>query len=57
MWLQTRMFLLVAILFGILYGVIVGVGTYLGAGNAISYIVLAFLFLGLQYLISPALVG
>jgi len=57
MWLQTRMFLLVAVLFGILYGVIVRLGTWMGAGNAVSYILLAFIFLGIQYLISPAIVG
>ncbi|MBM3143332.1 MAG: peptidase, partial [Chloroflexi bacterium] len=57
MWLQTRMFLLVAVLFGILYGVITGVGAWMGAGNAISYIVLAFVFLGFQYLIGPSIVG
>ena len=57
MWLQTRMFLLVALLFGILYGVITGIGTWMGAGNAITYIVLAFVFLGFQYLIGPSIVG
>jgi heat shock protein HtpX len=51
------MFLLVAILFGILYGVITGIGTWMGAGNAIWYIILAFVFLGIQYLISPSLVS
>ena len=57
MWLQTRMFLLVALLFGILYGVITGVGTWMGAGSAILYIILALVFLGIQYLVSPAIVG
>jgi heat shock protein HtpX len=57
MWLQTRMFLLVAVLFGILYGVITGIGTWIGAGNAVTYIILAFVFLGFQYLIGPAIVG
>ncbi len=57
MWLQTRMFFLVALLFAILYGVITGVGTWMGAGGAIPYLVLAFVFLGFQYLIGPALVG
>ncbi len=57
MWLQTRMFLLVALLFGILYGVITGIGTWMGAGGATSYIVLAFVFLGFQYLIGPSIVG
>ncbi len=57
MWLKTRMYLLIAILFAILYGVIVGVGSLMGKGDALSYLVLAFVFLGIQYLISPALVG
>lgn len=51
------MLLLVALLFGILYGVITGIGTWMGAGNAVSYIVLAFIFLGIQYLISPSIVA
>ncbi len=57
MWLQTRMWLLMAVMFGILYGVIVGVGTWMGAGSAITYIILAFVFLGIQYLLGPAIVG
>lgn len=57
MWLQTRMFLLVAVLFGILYGVITGIGIWMGAGSAIWYVGLVFAFLGIQYLISPFLVG
>jgi heat shock protein HtpX len=51
------MFLLVAILFGILYGVITGIGTWIGEGSAVWYIILAFVFLGIQYLISPFLVS
>ena len=57
MWFQTRMFLLVALLFGILYGVITGVGAWMGAGSAVTYLIIAFVLLGLQYLISPAIVG
>jgi heat shock protein HtpX len=57
MWLQTRMFLLVALLFGILYGVITAVGTWLGVGGIIPYLILAFVFLGIQFLISPAIVS
>jgi len=58
MWLQTRMWLLMAVMFGILYGVIVGVGVLMGgASYSYIYIVLAFVFLGLQYLIGPAMVG
>lgn len=57
MWLNTRMFLLVTLLFGILYGVITGVGTWMGTGSALTYLILAFVFLGIQYLIGPAIVG
>ena len=45
MWLQTRMFLLIAVMFGILYGVITGIGIWMGAGSAVSYIILALVFL------------
>jgi len=51
------MFLLVAVMFGILYGAITGIGAWMGAGSAVSYIILAFIFLGIQYLIGPAIVG
>jgi len=51
------MFLLIAVLFGILYGVITGIGTWMGAGTAWTYLILGFVFLGIQYLISPAIVG
>ncbi len=57
MWLQTRMFLLVALLFGILYGVITGIGTWMGVGGVTPYIILALGFLGFQYLIGPSIVG
>jgi len=57
MWLKTRMFLLVALLFGILYGVIAGVGAWMGAGGALTYLILAFGFLGIQYLIGRSIIG
>ncbi len=57
MWLQTRMFLLIAVMFGILYGVITGLGVWVGAGSAWIYIILAFTFLFIQYLIGPSIVG
>jgi len=57
MGLFMKMWLLVALMFAILYGVITGVGSYMGVGNAYSYIVLAFLFTGLQYLIGPSMVS
>jgi heat shock protein HtpX len=57
MGLQIRMYLLIAVMFGILYAVIIGIGTAIGVGSALSYIILAIVFVGLQYLISPTLVG
>ncbi len=57
MWLQARMYLLIVLLFSILYGVIAGVGTWMGKGSAITYLIIGFGFLLIQYLISPAIVG
>jgi heat shock protein HtpX len=57
MGLQTRMFLLVAVMFAVLYGVITIVGSVMGIGGALAYIILAFGFMLLQYLVSPAIVG
>ena len=57
MALNTRMFLLIALLFGILYGVITGIGILTGYGSAVLYISIAFVFIGIQYLVSPAIVG
>jgi heat shock protein HtpX len=58
MWLQTRMWLLMAVMFGILYGVITGLGVWAGGDNySYVYIILAFVFLGFQYLLGPTMVG
>jgi heat shock protein HtpX len=57
MGLFTKMWLLVALMFAILYGVITGVGGYMGIGSASSYIILALLFMGFQYLIGPSMVS
>jgi heat shock protein HtpX len=57
MGLQMKMWLLVILMFGILYGVITGVGNYLGVGSATSYIIVAVLFMGFQYLIGPSMVS
>jgi heat shock protein HtpX len=54
---QTRMYLLIAVMIGILYGAITIIGTAMGVGSALSYILLALVFIGFQYLISPSLVG
>lgn len=57
MGLKGRMFLLITLLFGILYGVIAGIGTAVGAGDAVFYVALALGIVGLQYLVSPYIVG
>ena len=57
MGLQARMYLLVILLFAIIYGVMVAVGNLMGITNALFYIIMTIVILGLQYLISPALVG
>jgi len=52
------MWLLVAVMFGILYGVITGLGVWAGGtGFSYVYIVLAFVFLGFQYLVGPSMVA
>lgn len=55
--LQMKMWLLMTLMFGILYGVIAGIGSYLGVGNAIIYIILAVLFIGFQYWFGPSMVS
>ena len=57
MGLQMRMWLLVVLMFAILYGVITGIGSYMGVGSANSYIILAVLFMGVQYLVGPSMVS
>ncbi|HOF03897.1 MAG TPA: zinc metalloprotease HtpX, partial [Atribacterota bacterium] len=54
--LQMRMMILVVLMFAILYGVVAGVGTYLGAGNVTSYIIMAIGITLFQYLIGPNMV-
>lgn len=56
MSLQMRMMVLVVLMFAILYGVVAGVGTYLGAGNVTSYIIMAIGISLFQYLIGPNMV-
>jgi heat shock protein HtpX len=57
MGLKTSMFLLVVILFAILYGIVVAIGSALGIGGTLAYLLLALGFLGFQYIISPSIVG
>lgn len=57
MGLQIKMWLLVVLMFGILYGVITGIGNLMGVGSVSSYIILAVLLMGFQYLIGPSMVS
>jgi len=52
-----KMWFLVVLMFGILYGVITGIGSYMGVGSASSYIILAVLLMGFQYLVGPSMVS
>ncbi len=54
--LQLKMGLLMALMFAILYGVIAAIGTYMGAGNVITYVILAIGITLFQYLIGPNMV-
>lgn len=54
--LKLRMFLLVAALFGIVYAIVTMIGTAMGITNFYFYLVLAFVFMLIQYLIGPKIV-
>lgn len=54
--LKLRMFLLVAVLFGIVYAIITIIGTAMGITNFYFYLILAFFFMLIQYLIGPKIV-
>jgi heat shock protein HtpX len=59
MWLQVRLYLLVALLFSILYGLIVGVAYLFGYSGFTFYIMvfgLAFALIFIQFLIGPKIV-
>ncbi|MBM3156960.1 MAG: peptidase [Chloroflexi bacterium] len=57
MWLQVRLYLLLGLMFALVYGLIVGVSAAVGYTNFIFYAVLAFVLVGIQYLVGPAIVG
>ena len=44
MWLQVRLYLLLGFLLAIIYGVIVGVGSAIGAGSLLVYVIIAVFF-------------
>lgn len=54
--LKLRMFLLVAVLFGIVYAIVTMIGTAMGITNFYFYLVLALVFMLIQYLIGPKIV-
>jgi heat shock protein HtpX len=54
--LKLRMFLLVAVLFGIVYAVITMIGTAMGITNFYFYLILALVFMLIQYLVGPKIV-
>lgn len=59
MWLQARLYLLIALMFGILYGVLVAVGFYLGVSGFMFYVFIvgvAGAIVLLQYAIGPKIV-
>jgi heat shock protein HtpX len=51
------MWLLVGLMFAILYGIIVALGSYAGVNDPYSYLIMAVVIVGLQYLLGPSLVG
>ncbi len=57
MGLQLRLLMLLGLMFAILYGVIVVVGSLIGQGSLIVYVVIAVVMVGIQYLIGPSMVG
>lgn len=54
--LQIKMWLLVVAMFAILYGVIAAIGTYMGLGSVLGYVVMAIGVSLFQYLIGPSMV-
>lgn len=54
--LQSKMWILMILMFAILYGVIAGVGTYLGSGSVMTYVFLAIGITLFQYFLGPSMV-
>lgn len=57
MWLQTRMYILIGLMFALLYALFVAAGAYLGFGNFFFYAVLSVVMLFIQYIVGPNLIG
>ncbi len=56
MWLQIRMYLLLAVMFAIVYAIVVVAASIAGIQSFLFYALLAVVLLGVQYLISPKIV-
>jgi len=56
MWLRTRLYLLMAVMFAIVYAVLAMVAQSAGVAGFLPYVVLAALVLFIQYMVGPALV-
>jgi heat shock protein HtpX len=54
--LKLRMFLLIAVLFSIVYAIVTVIGTAMGITNFYFYVVLALVFMLIQYLVGPKIV-
>ena len=56
MWLRTRLYLLMAVMFAIMYAILAMVARSAGIAGFLPYIVLAGFMLFIQYMVGPALV-
>ncbi len=56
MWLQIRMYLLLALMFAIVYAVVVVAASMVGIGGFTFYVVFAVFLLTVQYMIGPKMV-
>jgi heat shock protein HtpX len=56
MWLQIRMYLLLALMFAIVYAVVVVAASMIGIGSFVFYTVFAVLLLLVQYMVGPKMV-
>jgi len=57
MWLTTRLYILMAVMFGIVYAILVMAAHTIGVTGFVPYIVMAAVILLIQYMVGPALVG
>lgn len=55
-WLQIRMYLLLALMFAIIYAVVIVAASIIGVGGFFFYTLFAVLLMGVQYLLGPKMV-